>query len=112
MKKVEAIIRPEKLDEVKEALSKNWINRLTNSHVFGSGNQRGYIKVYRNVEFNAYFIPKMKVEVVVRDEDVDRVVEIITEMSRTGIIGDGKIVIAAVEDAVAIRTGNKGERGL
>ncbi|KLU66577.1 nitrogen regulatory protein P-II [Desulfosporosinus acididurans] len=112
MKKIEAIIRPEKLDDVKEALSKNWINRLTNSYVFGSGKQQGYIKVYRNVEFDAYFIPKMKVEIVVKDEDVEKVVKIITEMSRTGMIGDGKILIATVEDAVGIRTGGSGERGL
>lgn len=112
MKKVEAIIRIEKLEDVIETLRMNWINSVTISDVFRSSDQTGYIVVYRDVEFNASLIPKKKVEVVIRDEDVDKVVEIITRMGRTGKMGDGIIVLDTVENAIRIRTGYCGDYAL
>ncbi|MCL6477723.1 MAG: P-II family nitrogen regulator [Peptococcaceae bacterium] len=112
MRKIEAIIRPHKLDEVKEALGSYGIHGMTVSQVFGCGLQRGRIGVYRGQEYSINLLPKVKVEVVVRDHLADEVVRIICDVSRTGEIGDGKIFISTIEDVVRIRTGEKGNAAL
>lgn len=112
MKKVEAIIRPGKLDTVKEALDKYGVNGLTVSQVIGCGNQKGHTQVYRGVEYSIYLLPKVKIEVVIPDKNIEDVIKIITEAARTGEIGDGKIFITSVENAVKIRTGEVGEAAL
>lgn len=112
MKKIEAIIRPGKLDEVKNALDTNGIKGITVSQVIGCGHQKGHTQVYRGMEYTVYLIPKMKIEVVVKDTDADKVIQIITEASRTGAIGDGKIFVTPVENVIRIRTGESGEEGL
>ncbi len=112
MKKIEAIIRPGKLDEVKDALGKSGINGLTVSQVIGCGNQKGHTQVYRGVEYDIYLLPKVKIELVVADHKLDSVIGIITEVGRTGEIGDGKIFVSPVENAIRIRTGEIGEDAL
>lgn len=112
MKKIEAIIRPGKLDSVKEALDKYGVNGLTVSQVIGCGNQKGHTQVYRGVEYSIYLLPKVKIEVVIPDKNIDDVIKIITDAARTGEIGDGKIFITSVENAVKIRTGEVGEAAL
>ncbi len=112
MKKIEATIRPGKLDEVKEALNKSGINGLTVMQVIGHGKQKGHTQVYRGQEYSVYLLPKVKIEVVVRDELVEVVTGIIADAARTGQIGDGKIFVSTVEDVVRIRTGERGETAL
>ncbi|SDG43904.1 P-II family nitrogen regulator [Desulfosporosinus hippei] len=112
MKKIEAIIRPGKLDNVKDALGSNGVNGLTVTQVIGCGKQKGNTQVYRGVEYTIHLIPKVKIEVVVRDTDVDKVIEIITKIARTGEIGDGKIFVSSVENVYTIRTGASGEDAL
>jgi len=112
MKKVEAFIRPFKLNDVKEALMEIGIEGMSVMEVRGFGRQKGHTELYKGSEYNVDFLPKMKIEVVVKDEDVDRVVEQIISSARTGQIGDGKIFIVPVEDAVRIRTGESGEEVL
>ena len=112
MKKIEAIIRPGKLDGVKDALDKFEVNGLTVSQVIGCGHQKGHTQVYRGVEYEVYLLPKVKIEIVVKDQVVDQVIKIITEASRTGEVGDGKIFVYTVEDAIRIRTGESGEQAL
>lgn len=112
MKKIEAVIRPGKLDSVKDALDKFGVNGLTVSQVIGCGNQRGHTQVYRGVEYSVYLLPKVKIEVVIPDKAVEEVIKIISETARTGEIGDGKIFISQIEDAVKIRTGETGENAL
>ncbi len=107
MKKVEAIIRPFKLDEVKIALVNAGIVGMTVSEVRGFGRQKGQTERYRGSEYTVEFLQKLKIEIVVEDNLVDTVVEKITEASRTGEIGDGKIFISPVEDIIRIRTGEK-----
>jgi nitrogen regulatory protein P-II 1 len=109
MKKVEAIVKPFKLDDVKEALSEVGIHGLTVSEVKGFGRQKGHTESYRGAEYIVDFLPKMKIEVVVPDTLVPRVVEAIERAARTGRIGDGKIFVSPVEEAVRIRTGERGE---
>jgi len=109
MKKVEAFIKPFKLDDVKEALMEIGIEGMSVIEVRGFGRQRGHTELYKGSEYKVDFLPKIKLEVVVRDRDVDRVVEQIISAARTGTIGDGKIFIVPVEDAVRIRTGESGE---
>jgi nitrogen regulatory protein P-II 1 len=109
MKKVEAIVKPFKLDDVKEALSDVGIHGLTVSEVKGFGRQKGHTESYRGAEYIVDFLPKMKVEIVVADGLVPRVVEAIERAARTGRIGDGKIFISPVEEAIRIRTGERGE---
>ena len=104
MKKIECIIRPEKLDDVKEALNENGILGLTVTEAKGCGRQKGRKEVYRGVEYTLNLLPKIKIEVVVNDKDFDRVVKIISEASKTGEIGDGKIFIIDIEDVYRIRT--------
>ena len=109
MKLIEAIIKPFKLDEVKEALSKEGIQGLTVSEVKGFGRQRGHTELYRGAEYVVDFLPKVKLEILVRDDKAAIVAETILNVARTGRIGDGKIFILPVEDAVRIRTGEHGE---
>jgi len=105
MKKVEAVIKPFKLDDVREALSEIGITGMTAIEVKGFGRQKGHTELYRGAEYVVDFLPKVKLDIVVRDEDVDRVVETITSAARTGKIGDGKIFVTTVERVVRIRTG-------
>ncbi|OAT87067.1 P-II family nitrogen regulator [Desulfotomaculum copahuensis] len=109
MKKIEAVIRPAKLEEVKEALGRFGIHGMTVSQVLGCGLQRGRVSVYRGHEYSINLLPKVKVEIVIKDAWVDDVVRIIAETARTGEIGDGKIFIYPVESAHRIRTGEAGD---
>lgn len=109
MKKIEAIIKPFKLDEVKEALNEIGIQGITVSEVKGFGRQKGHTELYRGAEYVVDFLPKIKVEIVVKEDLVAKVVETIVESAKTGRIGDGKVFVLNVEEAVRIRTGEKGE---
>jgi nitrogen regulatory protein P-II 1 len=109
MKKVEAIIKPFKLDEVREALSEIGVSGLTVTEVKGFGRQKGHTELYRGAEYVVDFLPKVKVEVIVADNLVERVIEAIVKAARTGKIGDGKIFVTSVEQVVRIRTGESGE---
>ncbi|MBP7581186.1 MULTISPECIES: P-II family nitrogen regulator [Vogesella] len=109
MKKVEAVIKPFKLDEVREALSDIGINGLTVTEVKGFGRQKGHTELYRGAEYVVDFLPKVKIEVVIADDLVDRAIEAIIQTARTGKIGDGKIFVYPVEQVVRIRTGETGE---
>ncbi len=112
MKKIEAIIKPFKLDEVKEALSEVGIQGLTAAEVKGFGRQKGHTELYRGAEYVVDFLPKIKVEVVVPDDRVARVVEAIAKAARTGRIGDGKIFVLPVDEVVRIRTGEHGDEAI
>lgn len=112
MKKVEAIIKPFKLDEVKEALNEIGIQGITVGEVKGFGRQKGHTELYRGAEYVVDFIPKIKMEIIVSDEIVGKVVETIEQAAKTGRIGDGKIFVTAVEEVVRIRTGERGEDAL
>jgi len=112
VKKVEAIIKPFKLEEVKEALAGVGIQGLTVSEVKGFGRQKGHKELYRGAEYVVEFLPKVKLEIVVPDDKLERVVEAILKAASTGRIGDGKIFILPVEDAIRIRTGESGEVAL
>ncbi|MEO5574221.1 MAG: P-II family nitrogen regulator [Gammaproteobacteria bacterium] len=105
MKKLEAVIKPFKLDDVREALSEIGITGMTVTEVKGFGRQKGHTELYRGAEYVVDFLPKVKLEVVLNDEQVERAIEAITEAARTGKIGDGKIFITTVEHVVRIRTG-------
>jgi len=109
MKKIDAIIKPFKLDEVKNALHDIGIQGMTVTEVKGFGRQKGIVEVYRGAEYHIQFIPKVKLEIIVNDDMVEQVVQIIQERAQTGEIGDGKIFIIPVEDTVRIRTGEHGE---
>ena len=109
MKKIEAIIKPFKLDDVREALSEIGIAGMTSTEVKGFGRQKGHTELYRGAEYVVDFLPKVKIEVVVADGQVDACIEAITEAARTGKIGDGKIFVSAVEQVVRIRTGETDE---
>ena len=109
MKKIEAIIKPFKLSEVKEALSDFGIVGMTVTEVKGFGRQKGRTEVYRGSEYSVGFLPKIKIEVVLREDKVDKAVDAILEAARTGKIGDGKIFILPVDEAVRIRTGETAE---
>ena len=108
MKKIEAIVKPFKLDEVKEALQEVGLQGITVTEAKGFGRQKGHTELYRGAEYVVDFLPKVKVEVVVEDELVERALEAIEAAARTGRIGDGKIFVLPVEQAVRIRTGEKG----
>jgi nitrogen regulatory protein P-II 1 len=108
MKKVEAIIKPFKLDEVKESLSSIGIQGLTVSEVKGFGRQKGHTELYRGAEYVVDFLPKVKLEIIVKDEMVTQVVEAITKAAKTGRIGDGKIFVLPIDEVVRIRTGERG----
>ncbi len=112
MKKIEAVIKPFKLDDVKEALNEIGITGMTVTEVKGYGRQQGHSELYRGAEYVVDFLPKVKVEVVVPADKVDEVVEAITQAARTGKIGDGKIFVMDVEKVVRIRTGEEDEEAL
>jgi nitrogen regulatory protein P-II 1 len=108
MKQIEAIIKPFKLDEVKEALTKVGIQGMTITEVKGFGRQKGHTELYRGAEYSVDFLPKVKIQILVPDEKASQVVDAILQTARTGKIGDGKIFITAAEEVVRIRTGEKG----
>ena len=112
MKKIEAIIKPFKLEEVKDALIKLGIGGMTVSEVRGFGQQKGETEIYRGTEYVVDFLPKIKIEVVVKDEDAEKVIETIANTARTVRVGDGKIFVIPVEDVVRIRTGERGEKAV
>ncbi len=112
MKKIEAVIRPGKLEEVKEALNKININGITISQVMGCGLQKGRKEYYRGTEITLNLLPKVKVEIVTGDSNVEEVIKIISDTSRTGEVGDGKIFIYNIEDVIRIRTGEKGDKAI
>jgi nitrogen regulatory protein P-II 1 len=112
MKKIEAIIRPGKLDEVQGALERIGVNGLTVTQVIGCGKQKGHTQVYRGVEYKVYLLPKVKIEMVVRDQAVEQIIGIISEAARSGEVGDGKIFVYHMEEAIRIRTGETGDSAL
>ncbi|MFQ5478432.1 MAG: P-II family nitrogen regulator [Candidatus Binatia bacterium] len=112
MKKIEAIIKPFKLDEVKEALGNVGVQGITVSEVKGFGRQRGHTELYRGAEYVVDFLPKVQIEIIVKDDHVDRVVETIASAAKTGRIGDGKIFVSEIQQVVRIRTGETGEEAL
>jgi nitrogen regulatory protein P-II 1 len=109
MRKLEAIIKPFKLEEVKAALTELDISGMTVSEVKGFGQQKGHTELYRGAEYQIDFVPKVKIEIVLDDEKVDEAVEAIVSSARTGKIGDGKIFISQVDESVRIRTGERGD---
>ncbi len=109
MKKIEAIIKPFKLDEVRESLSEIGINGLTVTEVKGFGRQKGHTELYRGAEYVVDFLPKIKLELVVGDDLVDGAIEAIIKAAHTGKIGDGKIFVSSIEQVIRIRTGETGE---
>jgi nitrogen regulatory protein P-II 1 len=112
MKKIEAIIKPFKLDEVKDALNTIGIHGMTVTEVKGFGRQKGHVEVYRGTEYEVNFLPKIKLEVVIPDSMIDKVISTIIEKAKTGNIGDGKIFLYSLEDVIRIRTGDKGEAAI
>ncbi len=112
MKKIEAVIKPFKLEEVKEALNGIGVNGMTISEVKGFGRQRGHKEIYRGAEYQVDFVPKVLVGLVVDDEMTDKVIEVIQETAKTGKIGDGKIFVSPLEGAIRIRTGESGANAI
>jgi len=112
MKKIEAVIKPFKLDDVKEALNDIGIHGMTVSEVKGYGRQKGHTEIYRGAEYAVDFIPKLKIEIVLEDDRLAEVIEVIQKSASTGKIGDGKIFILPVEEAIRVRTGEKGADAL
>ena len=109
MKKIEAIIKPFKLEEVKDALGEVGIEGMTVSEVKGFGRQKGHTEIYRGSEYTVDFLPKIKIELVVTDQQLTKAVDVISKAAKTGKIGDGKIFVSSVEQAVRIRTEEKGD---
>jgi nitrogen regulatory protein PII len=112
MKKIEAIIKPFKIEEAKEALGEIGVEGMTVTEVKGFGRQKGHTEIYRGSEYEVDFLPKLKLEVVLADELVEAAIEAILESTKTGKIGDGKIFVLPVEEVIRIRTGEKGERAV
>ena len=112
MKLVQAVIKPFKLDEVRDALQKVGVQGLTLTEVKGFGRQKGHTELYRGAEYVVDLLPKVSIEIIVRDEDVNAVVDAITDSANTGRIGDGKIFIGDVEDVIRIRTGERGDAAI
>lgn len=112
MKKIEAIIKPFKLDEVKDALNEAGIQGMTVTEVRGFGRQRGHTEIYRGAEYTVDFLPKIKIEVVVEKKQVDEVIDAILRAAHTGRIGDGKIFVSPVENVIRIRTGERGSEAI
>ncbi len=112
MKKIEAIIKPFKLDEVKDALNAIGVQGMTVTEVKGFGRQKGHVELYRGAEYDITFIPKVKLEIVVSDMMADKVVSTIEEKAKTGKIGDGKIFISKLEEIIRIRTGERGDTAI
>ncbi len=111
MKKIECIIRPEKAEELEEKLN-GYVEGMTVIHVRGCGNQKGETQIYRGTPISFNLLPKIKIELVIKDNEVDRILAIIEKTCKTGDIGDGKIFVSSVEEAVRIRTGERGEKAL
>lgn len=109
MKKIEAIIRPEKLDQVRKALEKSGYPGIMISAIEGHGKQKGFVQQWRGEEYRVDLIPKVKIEIVVNDDEVDRILDTITDYAKTGQVGDGKIFVYDVVEAVRIRTGESGK---
>ena len=109
MKKIEAIVKPFKLDDVREALTDLGITGMTVTEVKGFGRQKGHTEVYRGAEYAVDFLPKIKIELVLPDDQVERAIEVIVETARSGKVGDGKIFVLPVEDAIRIRTGERSD---
>ena len=112
MKKIEAIVKPFKLDEVREALSEIGVSGLTVTEVKGFGRQKGHTELYRGAEYVVDFLPKVKVDVVVPDNLVDSAIDAVIKAARTGKIGDGKIFVSSLDEVVRVRTGERGEDAL
>ncbi len=112
MKKIEAIIQPHKLNDVKEALNKINVSGITVSEVRGFGHQKGYTEIYRGAKYVAQFITKIKLEIIINDDQVEQVTQTIIDNARTGQIGDGKIFIQPVEETIRIRTGESGDEAI
>lgn len=112
MKKIEAIIKPSKLDVLKDSLNNIGIQGMTVAEVKGFGAQKGYIEVYRGREYEVRFLPKVKIEIIVPDALVDTAINTIMEKAKTGNVGDGKIFVYPVEDVIRIRTGERGEEAI
>lgn len=112
MKKIEAIIKPFKLDEVKEALTAIGVQGMTVTEVRGFGRQKGHTEIYRGAEYAVDFLPKIKIELVVEKNQVDDVIEAIEKAARTGRIGDGKIFVSSIENVIRIRTGERGKEAI
>jgi len=112
MKKIEAVIKPFKLDEVKDALNALGIAGMTVTEVKGFGRQKGHVELYRGAEYDIAFIPKVKIEAVVADSIAEKVISTIMEKAKTGKIGDGKIFVTKIEEVIRIRTGEKGESAI
>ena len=112
MKKIEAIIRPGKLEDIKDALNKYNIHGLTISQVMGCGLQKGRKEFYRGTEVTLNLLPKIKIEIIAKDSTVDEIIKLITEEAKTGEVGDGKIFVYNVEDVIRIRTGERGEAAI
>jgi nitrogen regulatory protein P-II 1 len=112
MKKIEAIIKPFKLDEVKEALHEVGLKGITVLEAKGFGRQKGHTELYRGAEYVVDFLPKVKIEVVLEDDQLERAIEAIQQAAKTGRIGDGKIFISTIDDAIRIRTGERGDEAV
>jgi len=112
MKKIEAIIKPFKLDEIKTALHEIGVNGMTVTEVKGFGRQKGHVEFYRGAEYDINFVPKLKIEVVSPDEMADKIVSVIQEKAKTGEIGDGKIFVYPIETIIRIRTGERGDAAI
>jgi len=112
MKKIEAIIKPFKLDEVREALSEIGIEGLTVTEVKGFGRQKGHTELYRGAEYVVDFLPKVKIEIIIDDDLVESALECIEQSAKTGRIGDGKIFVSSIDQAIRIRTGEKGKEAI
>ncbi len=112
MKKIEAIVKPFKLDDIRETLSEIGITGMTTTEVKGFGRQKGHTELYRGAEYVVDFLPKVRIEIVVSDEQVDACIDAITQAARTGKIGDGKIFVTPVEKVVRIRTGEENEQAI
>lgn len=109
MRKIEAIIRPEKVDAVRKALEKSGYPGITITEVEGHGKQKGVVQQWRGEKYRIELLPKVKIEIVVTDKDADRILESILQVARTGSVGDGKVFVSDIREAVRIRTGEKGE---
>lgn len=112
MKKIEAIIRPEKLEDIKDALIEGKINGVTINQVMGCGKQRGWKEYHRGTEVLVHFLPKVEIKIITEDEKVDEIVKLIMDTTKTGEVGDGKIFISNIEECIRIRTGEKGNKAL
>jgi len=112
MKKIEAYVRPFKLDDVKAALTEAGVKGMTVTEVKGFGRQKGHTELYRGSEYHVDFLPKSKLEVVVRDDQVEQIVDAVVRSARTGDVGDGKIFVFPLDDAIRIRTGESGDSAL